>query len=172
MGYDHINEYISSRVNDEEVRGLISDFAILWNQYERTIYEGEHHIRDIRKKIHQYPKIKDIENLDELYNRFLKYLEYRHISFSCDGLGEAYRIRIKDDNNLKGEIFRADLERILNGNDSYSKTYLLLLIAARVRNNMFHGMKGQWDLKEQKELFRICNEMLMAVLEITNLKDL
>jgi hypothetical protein len=36
---------------------------------------------------------------------------------------------------------------------------------------MFHGTKGPWELKENKELFKICNELLMCILEATCFKD-
>lgn len=172
-GYDHITDYIDGRVQDDEVRMLVSDFAILWNQYERALYMGEHHIGAIKRILRSYAIIKDIPNLDELYNRFLDYLKYRNIQFDYDGIRFAYGIRIKDNSlDNSGDIYRNQLEQAISRKDLESKAYLLLLITAKVRNNMFHGNKGTWELKEQKELFRICNEMLMAVLEITNLKDL
>lgn len=35
--YDHIKEYIESDL-DKDVRLLISDFAILWNNYEHYLF--------------------------------------------------------------------------------------------------------------------------------------
>lgn len=170
--YNSISCYIDDRVKDGEVRMLVSDFAILWNQYERALYKGEHHIRDIENKLHSYSEIMDIDKLDKLYNRFCEYLKYRDISFDYKGIKTAYNIRIKDDcYNKRGDLYRKQLECAITDNSSFSRAYLLLIIIAKVRNNMFHGNKGAWELKEQKELFKICNEMLMSVLEITKLKD-
>ena len=38
--YDHIKEYIAAGV-DSEVRNLISDFAILWNNYENYLFKKD-----------------------------------------------------------------------------------------------------------------------------------
>jgi hypothetical protein len=171
--YDHINEYIDNRVNDSEARELVSDFAILWNQYERTVFEGEHHIGAIRNKIRDYYSITNMPQINELYDRFEKYLEYRHIPFDYEGIREAYSIRIKDDSpDGKGDLYKNQLEEAINYKSSFAKTYLLMIIAAKVRNNMFHGTKGSWELKENKELFRICNELIMGILEVTHFKDI
>ena len=170
--YDHINEYINNRVKDREARELVSDFAILWNQYERTVFKGEHHIRDIRNKINQY-YINEIPQINVLYDRFEKYLKSRNIKFEYEDIKRAYNIRIKDDHpEYRGDLNKDQLEKAINNKSSFAKTYLLMIIAAKIRNNMFHGTKGPWELKENKELFKICNELLMCILEETDSKDL
>lgn len=170
--YDHINEYINKRVKDREARELVSDFAILWNQYERTVFKGEHHIRDIKIKIKQY-NINEIPQINVLYDRFEKYLESRKINFEYEDIKRAYSIRIKNDNpEHRGDLKKDQLEKAINNKSSFDKTYLLMIIAAKIRNNMFHGTKGPWELKENKELFKICNELLMCILEATRFKDL
>ena len=171
--YDHINDYINSRVNDDEARMLVSDFAILWNQYERTLYEKGHHIGAIWSKINKYKnQILSIQKLNDLYNRFSDYLKFRNIPFNYDGIEDAYKFNVKKEKpDDRIDIEKWKLEEAINEKDPIHKAYLLLLISAKVRNNMFHGTKGPWELSEQKELFKICNEMLMAVLEATNFKD-
>ena len=158
--YDYINEYINERVNrDKEARELISDFALLWNQYERTIFDGYHHIRDVRNKIDVMNiRILDVDNL---LRRFKKYLKYRNIEYKSEYIKEAYRIKYNEN------FSRAYFEHIMKSKEIKDKLEFLLIIIARVRNNMFHGTKGPWELTEQKELFRICNETLMKVLEAT-----
>ena len=171
--YDHINEYINNRVNDGEARELVSDFAILWNQYERTVFKGEHHIGGIRKKIEQHDYITEMPQINVLYDRFEKYLESRNIKFEYEDIKRAYSIRIKNDNPVRrGDLYKDELEKAINNKNSFAKTYLLMIIAAKIRNNMFHGTKGPWELKENKELFKICNELLMCILEATHSKDL
>jgi hypothetical protein len=170
--YDHINEYINKRVKDKEARELVSDFAILWNQYERTVFEGEHHIRGIKDKINQYSDITERPQINVLYDRFEKYLKSRNIKFEYEDIKRAYNIRIKKDNpKRKGDLYKDELEEAINNKSSIAKTYLLMIIAAKIRNNMFHGTKGPWELKENKELFKICNELLMCILEATCFKD-
>ena len=171
--YDHINEYINNRVNDGEARELVSDFAILWNQYERTVFKGEHHIGGIIYKLNQYSCITKMPQINVLYDRFEKYLKYRDIEFEYEDIKRAYNIRIKDDHpEHRGDLYKYQLEKAINNKSSLAKTYLLMIIAAKIRNNMFHGTKGPWELKENKELFKICNELLMCILEATRFKDL
>ena len=169
--YDHINEYINNRVNDREARELVSDFAILWNQYERTVFKGEHHIGGIRIKIKQHYYITQMPQINVLYDRFEKYLKCRDIKFEYEDIKRAYNIRIKNDPKQKGDLYKDELEDAINNKSSIAKTYLLMIIAAKIRNNMFHGTKGPWELKENKELFKICNELLMCILEATCFKD-
>ena len=45
--YDHIKDYVKNSVDDEETQALISDFAILWNEYEDELFFKEHHVKDI-----------------------------------------------------------------------------------------------------------------------------
>ncbi len=174
--YDHINEYLDERVNkDDKARKLVSDFALLWNQYERTIFHGEHHIWAIKMHLTDAVKSEEIENL---YNDFIEYLHIRKIPFTFDGMVGAYNIRIKEieeennpnSDNVKYDFDRKTFEKILNRKDKRGKAHLLLIIAAKVRNNMFHGTKGAWELPEQKGLFVICNKLLMEMLEVTNNK--
>ena len=157
--YDHINEYLDERINnDKEARELVSDFALLWNQYERTLFNSNHHLKDLRETLDFF----NISiNVDELFYRFKEYLKKRKISYTPYELNEAYRIE------LKGEYYEK-FARMIYTDCPEDRLYILLIIAARVRNNMFHGTKGPWELPKQKELFRICNEVLMKVLEATN----
>ena len=43
--------------------------------------------------------------------------------------------------------------------------YALLLIAHRIRNNLFHGNKGIESLHTQTDLFRVVNRLLATFLE-------
>lgn len=180
--YDHIDYYLKNRINDPnapEVRNLIADFALLWNQYERTLYKKEHHIYEIKKTIKKF-KLDDIEEIDELYDRFTKYVISRDYEFTVDDIHEMFNINFiskqwdekKQKYIFKGDIHKRDLENAINIKDKYNKIYLLLLISAKVRNNMFHGTKGAWELPKQKDLFRICNETLMCVLKKTHMEDI
>jgi hypothetical protein len=180
--YDHIKDYLKGRIKDPkdpEVRGLIADFALLWNQYERTIFEGEHHIGDVQKKIKSF-KLDRMANVKSLYDRFKNYVEYRRYDFTYEGLTDMFKIRIikevgVDKNNepifTRGEIEEESLRKMIEIDNPFNEIYLLLFITAKVRNNMFHGTKGAWELPKQKELFRICNETLMNVLEETHMQN-
>ena len=172
--YDHITDYLNSRIskNKDEadmVRGLIADFALLWNQYERTVYNKAHGHSKIKEAIEQN-RLEEIENLDELYKRFEEYVKDREHKLTARDLRNMFgsndpRRKIQDDR------LEEEFEKVLSEPIQSNKIYLLLLITERVRNNMFHGTKGSWDLPKQQELFRICNELLMSVLKYARLED-
>ena len=175
-GYDHIKNYVKNSVGDEETQLLISDFAILWNEYEDELYDREHHIRDIPKVISTLNIFKYIERINELYERLIKYIKLRS-NLSYDSIVNNYHILIKEplikngeiqfyrngDIVYTGEIFEDELRKIMKGELLEDKLHFMLLIIARVRNNMFHGRKEIYSLKEQKDLFKVCNETLKLV---------
>ena len=77
--YDHIKDYVKNSVGDEETQLLISDFAILWNEYEDELYDKGHHIKSIPKmitnlKINGYYSSKIIK----LYDRLVEYIKSRN----------------------------------------------------------------------------------------------
>ncbi len=179
--YDHIKDYVKNSVGDEETQLLISDFAILWNEYEDELYDKGHHIKSIPKMINTL-KINGYysNRIEKLHKKLLDYIKSRN-EYDYDKLVNGFNILIKepvfnsdgsikhyDDGNIvyQGEIFEDKLKEIMNSNKICDKLYFMLLIVARVRNNMFHGLKGIYDLKYQKELFRTCNEILKIVLDI------
>ncbi len=45
--------------------------------------------------------------------------------------------------------------------------WAVLFICSRIRNNMFHGEKDEYQLNRQKELFAIINDFLCELLKIT-----
>ena len=56
---------------------------------------------------------------------------------------------------------------VLNGEtqDVNNIVYALLLIAHRIRNNLFHGNKGIDSLHTQTELFQVVNRLLSDFIE-------
>ena len=167
--YDHIRIYIDNNVGDSETQLLISDFAILWNEYEDELYNKEHHIRNIPGVIRKLNIIKCTSQINKLYDRLLIYINNK-MNFDYETIVRNYNIMIKDSVNNNsthsGEIYESTLKRIMFSDKLKDKLHFMLVIIARVRNNMFHGEKEIQLLKQQKELFKICNETLKMVLDM------
>lgn len=179
--YDHIRDYVVKSVGDDETRLLISDFAILWNEYEDELYNGEHHIKSIPRTLKRLNvEIDSFENkISNIYFRLVNYIKSKG-EFSFDGIVRGYNVILREpviengkilkyDNGeiiYRGEITELNLKRIINSDMPVDRLHFMLFIAGRVRNNMFHGSKGIYTLKEQKELFKACNETLKLVLDI------
>ncbi len=178
-GYDHIRKYIDGCVNDKEVQTLISDFAILWNQYEDELYDREHHIKDIPKVINNLDISKYETTINELYKRLIEYIKSKN-KYDYYSIIESYNILIKvplirnhqvqyynnGDIVYTGEISEEELKKIMVSDKLEDKLHFMLLIIARVRNNMFHGRKAIYNLTGQKNLFRVCNETLKLVIDM------
>lgn len=60
------------------------------------------------------------------------------------------------------KLFDSNIE--IDNWDSYSKLHLLLIVMYRVRNNMFHGTKIITKLENERELFIICNDIMLLLL--------
>lgn len=179
--YDHISNYVKNSVGDDETRILVSDFAILWNEYEDELFSKGHRINLISNMINGL-KIKNIYivKIEELYNKLVVYIKSKN-EFTYNEIVKGYNILIKKakcDNNgnimqdkygnaiYNGGIPKEELKRIMTSDNYLDKLHFMLIIVARVRNNMFHGTKGISDLKYQKELFKTCNAILKLVLDI------
>lgn len=181
--YDHINDYISRSVDDEETRLLISDFAILWNEYEHNLFNDEHHIKDINKMMNSKLNLTGgsiINKMNNYYENLKEYIVHR-CGFDYDSIVSTFNVYIKKQLEkdgvvqkysngkiiFQGEIYEDDFRKLIQSNDVYDKLRFMLIIVARVRNNMFHGLKGIYDLKYQKDLFKTCNEILKFVLDLS-----
>ena len=163
--YNQIEKYIR-KVLENETRLLVSDFAILWNKYENSIFNNNYNPRRINEKVLE--KIKKDNNFEikvnSLYESFCEYLQYKKIKFNTYDIIRKFSIREND-------ISVEELNFIINLDEYKDKLKLLLIIIGRVRNNMFHGIKLIIDLNTQKELFRISNQILFLVLMNRNLSD-
>lgn len=184
--YDHIKKYVADGVGDEDTQLLISDFAILWNEYEDELYSKEHHIKSISKVVYRLNIDEEFENvINRLFDDLKGYISSKS-GYVFEKIVNAYHILIKEplkdeygniqyykDGRIiyRGEIYEEELKRIMFSEDVNDKLYFLLLIVGRVRNNMFHGIKGISELKTQKKLFMTCNEILKLVLDINRQKN-
>ena len=63
---------------------------------------------------------------------------------------------------------REFVEKVLRGedNDPMRCTTALLFVVYRLRNNLFHGEKWVYDLRDQKANFEQANKTLIGALEI------
>ncbi len=181
--YDHIDDYISNEAKiDIRTRILISDFAILWNKYENRFHGKEYDPRGLKDFVKEIVDKYDISDngyesaiIKHQFESLQNYIKYR-----CNGEYECHRVikqfdiwrKVKNRNtgeeNEKKDIEEGDLKRIMNAKNSTDRLHFLLLVIARVRNNMFHGAKGLTDLKNQRRLFIICNETLLLILNLKN----
>ena len=176
--YDEVREYVKGRVGDDnKVQLLIFDFAILWNIYEKELYATNHSISVIHDVLKELEFLdSDKENIDLLYWQLFDFLSRRGCTNSFgeidyDNTCIYFNLRITKtdaDGNIiqKGEISEYILKKIIKDKESIGRLNFMLIIVARVRNNLFHGLKDISLLKENENLFVICNSVLKLILDV------
>jgi hypothetical protein len=156
MRFQHTN------VDFAQLRHVLS-FSLLWNLFETKACNRTANPNSIKRSV-------DAAVLENRLNHE-KYLTY--VIF--------FRNRYIDENNnfdnrfnnlgLTNEEHRQIVERTLQSNTNVlnSDVYALLLIAHRIRNNLFHGNKNIQFLESQTDLFKVVNNLLADYIEdITN----
>lgn len=171
--YDHIKEYISADI-DEDLRLMISDFALLWNNYESSLFskmidgewEPKYSAFDLKNKIDDIMldiNTDDIEEINVVFDGFEYYCQKRYGAFNWNTLCTHFKFR----NELKDDEALVLISKSQNMGDIKSRLLLLLIVIGRIRNNMFHGIKEIKELNKQKDLFLMANAILSKVLSKT-----
>jgi hypothetical protein len=160
--YTEIHSFMSKNFS-LEVRTLIGDFSILWNLYEKYLFNnkmlrteekhsGKYHELILKKFEHKLVDEDFINIIDENYKLLNNFFMREYISFDCDSICRFFNVFPKQELKLLFDEEDYFIDTVIN------RLHLLLIIIFRVRNNMFHGSKQVIKLEKQKELFVIgCN---------------
>lgn len=179
--YNHNAKSIMEKSLSKEIRILIGDFSILWNLYEKYLYEyaKEVYANDYGNKEKYYQEnihygilkiIKDktnnFLNIEEDINKNFEILKYflsnQYININLEELMCFFRIN--NNANSQKEITELFDSRKQFVNNLTNRFHLLLIVIYRVRNNMFHGSKAVITLSDEKDLFIIgCNIISMML---------
>lgn len=188
MYKESIEKLIHDKAGDE-IRVLVGDFAILWNLYEKEVvniaknkYRAEHHLS---RKVKVYPEqyheviLETLEDKDffqapktqkEIDNNFKELKLYmstckEKLGFSPENIIHYFHI-YSDDVEHEETPGEKEVNALFDSNNwnLANKLHLLLIVAYRVRNNMFHGIKLVSSLKKEEKLFIICNNVLSIVI--------
>lgn len=139
-------------------KDAIYDFSLLWSFFEGTKLDCDGNVREIRKFADSIESRNDLYDID--INNYVQYLKNRYY---VDGKLTVYykKLHIERSGN-PGEV----LEMLCN--DSATKKVKLigcLIIVYRLRNNLFHGEKWQYELEGQKNNFVHANEFLRRLMD-------
>lgn len=143
---------------DETKLNSIFYFSLIWNIYEKELCGKEGSIR-VHPKQHsaQYAEKINQELLSQVF-------DYFHNRYVLNGIRtEKYESFEFKSENIKKEVFeyltlnKPTVKQMLNA---------LLLIAFRLRNNLFHGEKQVEMLYEQNENFAQINSILTHLIDI------
>ncbi|WP_084376616.1 hypothetical protein [Pseudomonas mucidolens] len=139
-------------------RRVIFDFAFLWSLFEAQIMENHARTDRIRDRIDAWTLDRTLGA--ELYEGELAYFRNRYYA---DGELTHHFPHLK----LRPSDHLSLVQEVVEGvNDPPRDRMLaLLMIVWRLRNNLFHGEKWAYELRDQRENFSHANSILMRILE-------
>jgi hypothetical protein len=148
-GFNHLSQ-------DE--RDAITDFSLLWSLFESRVLNTHGTAQAIREVADQWRGRRAFDT--NIVDNELAYFRQRYYA---DGqFTEAF-----DHLHLRRSDRKDSVRAVLDGreNDPFICLAAALIIVFRYRNNLFHGIKWQYDLRNQLPNFTAANSILMKVLE-------
>lgn len=142
----------------DQDRRAIFDFSFLWSLFESKIMDNYAQAGLIGAKVDDWVAEGTLE--DGLYDEELTYFQNRY--FANGELTHHFQflnLRTSDHPHLVVSV----IER--KNDDPRDKILCLLMIVWRLRNNLFHGEKWAYYLRDQLDNFTHANSVLMRVLE-------
>lgn len=150
-----INETI--RVNKSPLQEAdienIKNFALLWNLFETKCCRKNANPGSINAFIDRQIDILKLDTLDFAFNDFFNW-------YSDSSRFNALK--------LTGEN-KTIVEKVLSGEyqDKNNKIKFIMAVIHRYRNNLFHGEKNLLTIETQENSFKIANEVLQYMIEIS-----
>jgi hypothetical protein len=137
-------------------REAIRDFSLLWSLYEGTILNASGSANAI---IHAVGSLKASGRLTPKPLRgAIDYFVGRY--FDGDLTFHELHLRSNDHRALVEKVVKAQ------STDDTEIVSAILIIVFRLRNNLFHGVKWSYGIRDQLENFRNANNVLMSVMEM------
>lgn len=142
----------------EPDRRVIYDFAILWSLFEAQVMEGRAQANRIRDRVDRWTGNGTLHA--DQYNGELAYFRARY--YADDAFTYRFdHLHLRDRDHpeiVAAVIASAD-------DDPRNRMLALLMIVWRLRNNLFHGAKWAYQIREQHDNFAHANAVLMRLLE-------
>jgi hypothetical protein len=136
----------------------IQDFSILWSFFEGTKLKNKASVN----KIKEY--VESIKCDDSLYQLHIaSYIQYLRNRYFANGIITKFYNGLQMENSKSGIEY---VNNMLQGNSFSKEDELIgcLVIIYRLRNNLFHGYKWQYQLQEQYDNFTRANKLLMELM--------
>ena len=157
-----VNEYTQPAMRiDEDTFGPILHFSLMWNLFERDACGKEATPSNIEKAVQSAFAAGKLS-----LNPLQEHLQYFRDRAQQDGMTiehylNALKMKTANARHLVGGVLAGTLT------DPNNAVHALLLIAHRIRNNLFHGEKDVAMLHTQAHLFRAVNSLLATYLHTT-----
>ncbi len=155
-----INDYFrgSVQLDFDHLRPILC-FSLIWNLFETHACRRHATAESIRHSVDHADESGRLRR--ERYERYLGFFRSRYLT--PDRTTDFFFDHLLLTERRAQEVVR----RALHGEsqDLNNHVYALLLIAHRVRNNLFHGNKKVESLPRQIDLFHTVNALLATYLE-------
>lgn len=157
-----VNKYTSPAMRiDETAFAPILHFSLMWNLFERDACGKQASPANIEKAVQVSFAAGKLS-----IALFEEHLEYFRTRSQFNGMAiERYLDALKMTDAHARHLVKGVLSNSLS--DPNNAVYALLLIAHRIRNNLFHGEKDVALLHSQAHLFRAVNSLLATYLSAT-----
>jgi hypothetical protein len=144
---------------NEQERGAIKDFTLLWSLYEGTILNNSANANAIIRTV------RSLKNDGKLSMEPLRPAIKHFLDRYYDGIDLTHHfyhlhLRSNDHPDLVERVVRRQ------SSDDVEILSALLIMVFRLRNNLFHGIKWSYEIQGQLENFRNANNLLMTVMEM------
>ena len=157
--FDWIDRYFAGRARlDYDGLRPVLCFSLIWNLFETVACRRQANPTSIREAVDHAG---DSGRLKQA--TYTKYADYFRGRYLHDGdIDHVFAVLFMDHAGSKTVVRGVLLGEM---HDLNNVVYALLLIAHRIRNNLFHGNKGIETLHTQTDLFRVVNRLLATFLE-------
>lgn len=145
------------KINNDTVT-TIGEFSILWCQFEGQLFGKNMEIDDLKEWADEYLDDGSLET-------YCKAIKREALDFLEPDAAEAFLNRTfikKNKGDFESRKLVSNFLDVENPEIIF-KSYMIYIL--RVRNNLFHGLKGICLLDNQKSMFTAINELLNYILE-------
>lgn len=136
----------------------IMHFSLLWGYFEGKALDTNASADRIIAITNEWSSKKCLQ-----YERFAKHLEFFRQRYFRKGIAQSKFQKLHLRRNDSPDLVRKVL--IGENMDPADCVAVLLIVVLRLRNNLFHGIKWQDELRGQLENFQHANAILMAAIE-------
>lgn len=139
-------------------RRAIYDFAFLWSLFEAQLQGGYAKAASIGSMVDDWAKMGSLD-----LGPFAGELAYFRQRYFADGALTGHFAHL----NLRPGDYPAIVQAVIEGKSDTPRDQILalLMIVWRLRNNLFHGAKWAYQLRDQLGNFTHANRVLMRVLD-------
>lgn len=142
----------------EDEQNAIADFSLLWSLFENRILSTEGNVAGICAAVEDWHAAQTLDVA--AFSAELSYFRHRYYAEGAVTYHFAHL-------NFRKPDRKPLVNAVMDGSDNDPRSVMaaILIIVFRYRNNLFHGEKWRYNLKDQLGNFTAANNVLTKVLD-------